>query len=168
VDTPKYEYGCTLVDIDRLNRWLTLGANVGVLLGIAFLIVELNQTNEMNRGETRNQIASELSELLRDVSNNPQLAELIVRAENGEELTPRENMQYTQRILSMLRYFENVHYQFRQGLYDESEFSTQKEAWRKVYAGSKTTVGIWCEYRMTFSPEFRGEFDNLLDQFQCR
>jgi hypothetical protein len=26
----------------------------------------------------------------------------------------------------MLRYFENVHYQYRQGLYDEEEFSTQK------------------------------------------
>jgi hypothetical protein len=156
------------VDIDRLNRWLTLGANIGVLFGIVFLIIELNQTSEMNRGETRNQVASELSELLRDVGNNPQLADLIVRAESGDELTPAEVMQYRQRILSMLRYFENVHYQYRQGLYDEDEFSTQKEAWRKVYASSKTAVEIWCEYRMTFSIGFRAEFDNLLDRFQCR
>ena len=156
------------MDIDRLNRWLTLGANIGVLFGIVFLIIELNQTSEMNRGETRNQVASELSELLRDVGNNPQLADLIVRAENGDELTPAEVMQYRQRILSMLRYFENVHYQYRQGLYDEDEFSTQKEAWRKVYASSKTTVEIWCDYRMTFSIGFRAEFDNLLDRFQCR
>jgi hypothetical protein len=155
------------VDIDRLNRWLTLGANIGVLFGIVFLIFELNQTSEMNRGETRNQVASELSELLRDVGNNPQLAELIVRAESGDELTPGEDMQYRQRILSMLRYFENVHYQYRQGLYDEDEFSTQKEAWRKVYASSKTTVDIWCDYRMTFSPGFRRDFDDLLNKFQC-
>ena len=155
------------MNVDRLNRWLTLGANIGVLFGIVFLIVELNQTSEMNRGETRNQVASELSELLRDVGNNPQLAELIVKAENGDVLTPAESMQYRQRILSMLRYFENVHYQYRQGLYDEAEFSTQKEAWRKVYASSKITVDIWCEYRVTFSPDFRREFDNLLDEFQC-
>ena len=155
------------MDRDRLNRWLTLGANIGVLFGIVFLIVELNQTREMNRGETRNQVAAELSELLRDVGNNPQLAELIVRAERGEELTPGEDMQYTQRILSMLRYFENVHYQYRQGLYDEGEFSTQKEAWRKVYASSRTTVKIWCEFRTTFSSEFRRDFDDLLNEFQC-
>ena len=156
------------MDIDRLNRWLTLGANIGVLFGIIFLIVELNQTSEMNRGETRNQVASELSELLRDVGNSPQLAELIVKAENGDVLTPAEEMQYRQRILSMLRYFENVHYQYRQGLYDEREFSTQKEAWRKVYASSKITVDIWCDYRATFSPDFRIAFDNLLNDFQCR
>jgi hypothetical protein len=121
----------------------------------------------MNRGETRNQVASELSELLRDVGNNPQLADLLVRAENGESLTPAEAMQYQQRILSMLRYFENVHYQYRHGLYDDGEFATQKEAWRKVYATSAIVVPVWCDYRSTFSPEFRAEFDGLLAVHRC-
>ncbi len=30
------------MDSDRVNRWLTLGANIGVLIGIILLIVELN------------------------------------------------------------------------------------------------------------------------------
>ena len=34
------------MDSDRLNRWLTLGANVGVLIGIVFLAFELQQNNE--------------------------------------------------------------------------------------------------------------------------
>jgi len=155
------------MDVDRLNRWLTLGANVGVLLGLFFLIAELNQTGEMNRGETRNQVASELSELLRDVGNSPQLADLIVKAEHSGELTDSEKLQYTRHILSMLRYFENVHYQYRQGLYDEEEFSTQKEAWRKVYASSKPVVAIWCDFRATFSNEYRREFDGLLSEYRC-
>ena len=152
---------------DSLNWWLNLGANVGVLVGLIFLIVELNQTRDMNRGETRNQVASELSQLLRDVGNNPQLADLLVRAENGDPLTPAEEMQYEQRILSMLRYFENVHYQYRHGLYDDGEFATQKEAWRKVYASSASVIPIWCDHRATFSPEFRAEFDGLLSRYGC-
>ncbi len=32
------------MDSDRLNRWLTLGANLGVLVGIIFLAVEIRQT----------------------------------------------------------------------------------------------------------------------------
>jgi len=37
-----------------------------------------------------------------------------------------------------IHYFENVHYQYRQGLYDEAEFSTQEDAWRRflIYSGS--------------------------------
>jgi len=154
------------MDVDRLNRWLTLGANVGVLLGLFFLIAELNQTGEMNRGETRNQVASELSELLRDVGNSPQLSALIVKAENNAQLTESETLQYTRHTLSMLRYFENVHYQYRQGLYDEEEFSTQKEAWRKVYASSRPVVAIWCNFRATFPSEYRSEFDDLLDEYR--
>lgn len=155
------------MDVDRLNRWLALGANVGVLFGLIFLIAELNQTGEMNRGETRNQVASELLELLRDVGNNPQLAGLITKAEKGDELSDSETLQYTRHILSMLRYFENVHYQYRQGLYDEGEFSSQRDAWRKVYANSKPSVAIWCDYRVTFSPEYRREFDGLLSEHKC-
>jgi hypothetical protein len=33
--------------IDRLNQWLSLLANVGVLIGLVFLIAELNQANRI-------------------------------------------------------------------------------------------------------------------------
>lgn len=35
------------MDTDRLNRWLTLGANVGVLIGLAILIIELRQSSSI-------------------------------------------------------------------------------------------------------------------------
>jgi len=34
---------------DRLNRWLTLGANLGVLLGLIILIVEVHQNASLTR-----------------------------------------------------------------------------------------------------------------------
>ena len=33
------------MDTDRLNRWLTLGANIGVLIGIVLLVIEVRQNN---------------------------------------------------------------------------------------------------------------------------
>jgi hypothetical protein len=35
------------VDFDRLNKWLTLAANIGVLVGIALLVVEVRQNQEI-------------------------------------------------------------------------------------------------------------------------
>lgn len=35
------------MNLDRLNQWLSLVANVGVLVGLVFLIVELNQANRI-------------------------------------------------------------------------------------------------------------------------
>ncbi len=37
------------MDSDRINRWLTLGANLGVLVGIIFLAVEIRQNSELAR-----------------------------------------------------------------------------------------------------------------------
>ncbi len=37
------------MDSDRLNRWLTLGANLGVLVGIIFLAAEIRQNSDLAR-----------------------------------------------------------------------------------------------------------------------
>ena len=37
------------MDSDRLNRWLTLGANIGVLVGIIVLAVEIRQNSDLAR-----------------------------------------------------------------------------------------------------------------------
>jgi hypothetical protein len=37
------------MDSDRLNRWLSLGANTGVLVGIVFLAVEIRQNSDLAR-----------------------------------------------------------------------------------------------------------------------
>jgi hypothetical protein len=37
------------MDSDRLNRWLTLGANLGVLVGIIILAVEIRQNSDLAR-----------------------------------------------------------------------------------------------------------------------
>ncbi len=37
------------MDSDRLNRWLSLGANIGVLAGIIFLVVEIQQNSDLAR-----------------------------------------------------------------------------------------------------------------------
>ncbi len=109
-----------------LGQTLGILANVGVLLGILLLVYELAQNRQMMRAQTRTQIATEIVGLLGDI--NPQFASVFRRGISGEELTPDEEIQFRYRQLTVFRYFENVHYQYRQGLYDEVEFSAQKEA----------------------------------------
>ena len=39
------------MDADKVNRWLSLGANLGVLAGIALLVYEINQATLTTRAE---------------------------------------------------------------------------------------------------------------------
>jgi len=153
------------LDSDRLNRWLTLGANIGVLIGISLLLVELNQNPTLMRGQTRNDVSSELIGIMSQVANNPELADLMYRVENGEQVTPQEMIQYRARQITIIRYFENVFYQYRQGLYDESEYSAQREAWKDAWVQARHD--FWCGYRATVSPDFRAEIDSLITEYTC-
>ena len=146
---------------DRLNRWLTIVAELGVLAGILLVAFELAQNREMMEAQTRNEIAVQIVDLLSDVAINLELADLLRRANAEEALTQTDSLQLRNRTMAMFRYFENAHYQYRQGLYDEAEFAAQREAWRGFMAFPPYKPR-WCATRGTFSPDFRSEFDALL------
>lgn len=152
---------------DRLNRWLTLGANLGVLVGIVLLIVELDQNRDMMRAQTRHELSMGIVELLLVPAGNEQLANVMYRAGTGAELTPEELFQFEMRTNALFRYFEDVHYQYRIGLYDEVEFDRQRSAWRASMAASIGMADYWCRVRTLYSPEFMKEMDNLRADKPC-
>ena len=49
------------MDENKVNKWLTLGANFGVLIGIFFLAVELRQNNDIARAQARHSLPKSLS-----------------------------------------------------------------------------------------------------------
>jgi len=67
------------VDSDRLNRWLTLGANIGVLVGIILLIVELNQNRQMMQAQTRNELSMGIVGIQSGIAENSELANVIAK-----------------------------------------------------------------------------------------
>ena len=155
------------MDSNQLNRWLTLGANIGVLVGIILLVMELNQNREMARAQTRNELSMGIVGIQSGVAENSELASVLAKARAGETLSPSEQIQYSNRELAMFRYWENVHYQYRVGLYDDDEYSKQKYAWDLYLNGSEATAKTWCLVRDMFSSKFSAEVDDLLSRFTC-
>ena len=58
------------MDSDRIGRWLTLGANLAVFVGIVLLIAELNQNYEIMRAQTRTEISQSLLSVLELTAQN--------------------------------------------------------------------------------------------------
>ena len=65
--------------LDKLNEWLTLIANVGVLLGIAFLVVELDQSNRIAEREARTEVVTSGMELQQIFLESIDLPELMIK-----------------------------------------------------------------------------------------
>ena len=101
------------------------------------------------------------------VASNDKLASLRRRIDAGEKATVDEQYQYELITRALVRYWETVHYQYRQGLYDDSEFSAHREAIRGYFAYSKAIVVSWCMNRHSMSREFAEEIDGLLSSYNC-
>ena len=155
------------MDESRVGRWLAVGANVGVLFGLLLVVLQLQQNREFTRAQIRHEIAMGIVDQLQEQSGNSQLVGVIRRGSVGEELTADELLQFQMRSNALLRYWENVHYQYRHGLYDEVEFARHRAAWGRSLAGNKGMVQYWCENRDLYSPPFRDDLDSVLTVYKC-
>lgn len=78
------------MNTENIKNWASLLANVGVLTGLVFLIIEINQTNSLMRSEERyNRLEIALSgpDL---IVQNPHLITALRKRDNEEELTEDE------------------------------------------------------------------------------
>ena len=74
-----------------LGKLLGLLANLGVIIGILLLVLELGQNRDMMRAQIRNELARSLPDFLGLLIDNRELADLLVRANAGESLSAAED-----------------------------------------------------------------------------
>ena len=148
---------------ERAVRWLSVGANVGALIGLLLIAIQLQQSRDLMRAQIRHDLATGIVDILQTPAENGELASILRRGGRGEELTPDEQLRYDLRSNALLRFWEDVHYQYRQGLYDEAEYAAQKSAWA-VSMQSAGLSAYWCRVRTLYSPLFMAELDDLLVQ----
>jgi hypothetical protein len=149
------------------GQTLHLLGNLGVIVGILLLVYELNQNREMMKAQTRNEMSQGLIHLFLEFSNDTETASIWRRGRAGEDLTEDEQTRFSLMTFSELRHHENVHYQYRNGLYDQTEYLAQRKAWRGLVFNNKGLVEIYCSYRFSLSSEFVADVDELLTVNTC-
>lgn len=147
----------------KIDIGQTIGilANVGVLAGLLLLVSELNQNRNMMLAQARHEVSQGIVDQFYAVATDPEFAEFLSKALSGQLESEAERLRFNSYAAARLRYWEDVHYQYRLGLYDEAEFLAQKEAWRVVLRGDSMKE-FWSRARSRYSPEFVAEIDELI------
>ena len=155
------------MNIDRVSQSVQLAANVGVILSIAFLAYQIGEQRELMKAQTRIEISSEVIGLLVSEATDEALVSAERRSNDGEELSREDRFRLDRISRAYFRYWENVHYQYRNGLYDEEEFRGSRVGlkWRLSRPG---VAAIWCDTAYQYSPAFVAEVEPLLPSgFSC-
>lgn len=149
------------MNLDRVSQGVQLAANVGVILSIMFLAYQIGEQRELMKAQTRTAISSEVIGLFVSEATDEGLVNAERRSNDGEELSPDDRFRLDRISRAYFRYWENAHYQYRNGLYDETEFAGAREAWKHRLSRPRIAA-IWCDVEAEYSPEFVAEIERLL------
>ena len=68
--------------MERMNQWMSLLANLGVLVGIGFLIVEIEQNTRAQNGATMQAFVTAAAENNTPLSTSADLMAIVVRGDS--------------------------------------------------------------------------------------
>jgi hypothetical protein len=139
------------MDTEKLNRWITLVANIGVLVGIFLVAYEIRQTNTaLDREydafwtEIQGRSREGWREFNSRIINSDEVADIWMRGNAGEPLTPLETIRY--------RYLANDNILLYEQMFEQWEVA------------NKDTTGLlqWLESSVDSSPGLRKELARII------
>jgi len=122
------------VKSDNLNKWLTLVANFGVLVGLIVVVVELQQTQIIMSAESSMQRA-QMSRENASLAARNNISEIEMKLAAGQEITPEELRNATEFAGRLLRHYEVMHYQNQIGVLDEEIWENNADGIRSFISG---------------------------------
>jgi len=128
---------------DRLNRWLTLGANIGVVLGLIILIVEVRQNAKLTRANMEITKNSFLAEIELNIAK-PEIAKVWIKSiRNPENLTDSEMRSVEALLVSLMLQWDMRFKMEDAGLASRGEARQHILNTAKFYFGSRFTKHWW-------------------------
>jgi hypothetical protein len=150
---------------DTLTKWLTLCANLAILLGLGLVAYELNQNSQLARAAfihegnaLENQVWANL------FGETP--AEVIAKAvECPEKMTYADFMAMDAFLFSSMNMVYREYELSREGLFSTEEWKQEAAAYSRWYLGNEFGQAWWeVEGRGFFDPDFSHYIDEQLSE----
>jgi len=148
--------------LSKLNESLTLLANIGVIAGIVFLAVEVQQNTSMMQAQTRDAMTEKLVDWYAAISSSEFTVQSFWNSRAGTPGSELEQRAFLFMALGNIRIWENEWYQFQNGLFDETEFEARIKQWPSVI-NAPGYRRAWEATKETHSPDFVEYIDSLLE-----
>lgn len=128
------------MSLDKLNRWLSLVANLGVLIGLAVVILELSESNRQAASVASHARYTEIESAYRDYALAEHLPEIyVIVAEKGvDDLNASQLERIKSWEMARIVRMEGQYVQHHSGYLSES-------AYKIMLKFAITKIGLWNE-----------------------
>ena len=149
---------------DRVNRWLTLGANLGVLVGIILILIELNQNADLMRAQMTQSRADNLVARYDSLVHSDYWPAISAKrnsfsttAEWADSLSPEEYERAFYTYLCEINDIRNQFFQYQEGYLPQRIWDTSSRGQIRRLLDMTTTFSQNCNADL----EFRAELNRI-------
>ena len=147
---------------DRLDRWLSVGANLAVLLVLLFVAQEVRQSRNAGIAQAADGIASGFLQISVPTLTDSALARLwVVGLTMPDSLSDTEVIQFSSKVRLLFNQVQRINRLYQAGFIPESEWAVyaREAAWLYSTPGGQAH---WAGYEMI--PELRSAIDPYIGQ----
>jgi len=147
--------------LDRTNQWLTLAANVGVLAGILLLAHEIQQNTVATQSAAASSLQSTYADFELLIAADGDFAEILRKGRDGESLGPTELLRLIAFYRTVLRGWQNAHFQYLSGGLDRQLWSGECGLIVVTLPGFPTMQNYWRSNQALYSASFNAFMDRV-------
>jgi len=142
------------VTLDNLSRWLSLLANIGVLLGIVFLVIEIDQNSLETKLQTETSFLSSFTDVELSTASNPELIEALLKSQKGAPLDEADQLRTLLFYRAVLRSYQNTYYQAQTGVLNQDIWRGEQAQMRQSFGFDKGLASFWRANNSMYTEEF--------------
>ena len=113
---------------DRLKKWALISEIIGgiaVVVSLVFLILEIKHNTRESKLNTQaieisvyNDLISNIMSINENIIEEGDFAEIVVKANSGEELSETEALRYGSQLMNLLRHGDVAYFQYKKDAID--------------------------------------------------
>ncbi len=142
------------MNADNVNKWLTLSANIGVVIGLVLLIVEIGQNTEMMRAQINQSRTDTAISEQQAVFNSDYMPALLAKLDTREPFSDEEFNRYWTYFRAGNRNQDNNLWQYNRGFLGENTPRSIRGFARSVIGGSQIGLTTWDRQKDSYTDEY--------------
>lgn len=147
-----------------VSAWMEVLANVGVLVGIIFLIIEVSQNTIATQSEASLAIKMAIADSLSEAATNPELFDVTYKIYKDQDLTDKEYLLAAFHWHSLLTKMEAGLQQYELGVLDTNVVESFDSELLMLTHQLSFSRQNWKEQKGSFSPEMRAYVAELIER----
>ncbi|PSB43227.1 hypothetical protein C7B80_24920 [Cyanosarcina cf. burmensis CCALA 770] len=140
---------------DVIQSFTSIIQTIAVIISLVYVSIQIRDGAKAVKSQTYQSIITAYAEIEARIGQDAETARIYhIGCEYPDKLNAEEKIRFTQLICSIFNFFENLHYQYKTGLLEESLWS----GWCQLMKNKLDNPGIkeyWQDNSYLYSKDFR-------------